>query len=443
MLKSVSVILALVVHLSIQSAEGAGITGRFTTAAYTFERSNPDTVSQGSFRLYQSARFRVMSLVRPELSFQTYIRSSLDFANKAANDPKHRLYHGYLRWQDIADRFELTAGRQLVLSGVGVGRIDGIRAKARLHHTVRLDIFAGTLVGARGEGVGNWSEGHMFGGRLSTTSVLSTRLGASFYRRSRRVEPFLSPARVAAGLSSLEIQPGEVEQQMVGFHLQRALGKRMSLYGRWDLSTPGGVRTRRAEGVLRYHHKGFTLSGEWLLREPYVDKNSIFSMFAQSSNQEISFRSNYRINRFLGLFGELSRVTYDSDDGYRLNLGLNLLNGYIGYTRRRGFGGVSDGFTSTLRYRIHKELWTSGGFNFTRFLLYDGEGQRSQVMSATLGMDYRPSRYLTLSLQGQSLAQNLKLATGANPFTGLSRDFRFFFKASTWFFRSNRKERAR
>jgi hypothetical protein len=442
MLRHICFILALVVVHSGDRVECAGITGRFTTSAYTFERSNPDTISQGNFRLYQSARFRMMSWGRPELSLQTYVRGSLDLVNQAGNDPEYRVYHGYLRWKDSLDRFVVTGGRQLVMSGVGVGRIDGVRAKVELPGRVQLDTYAGTLVGTGGKGVGSWRDGHMFGTRLSFPAF-NTLLSASFYRRSRKVKPFVSPARLAAGLGTLEIQPGEVEQQMVGLNLQRMLGRSLSLYGRWDLSTPDGLHTRKAQGVLRYHHKGFTLSGEWLYREPYIDQNSVFSLFTQSSNQELSTRSNYRFNRFLALFGGVSRVEYEGANGLRVNLGINILNGYVGYTRRRGFGGVADGFTANLRHRVHPEIWTSAGLNFSRFSLYEGDTTHSSVLSATLGLDYRPNRHLTLSLQGQGLTQNLKLATRANPFPGLSKDFRFYFKASTWFFHRSKVEENR
>tara|TARA_B100001123_G_scaffold255676_1_gene285177 strand:- start:1073 stop:2404 length:1332 start_codon:yes stop_codon:yes gene_type:complete len=440
MMRFIGFFLALVVIHPVCDAFAAGITGRFTTAAYTFERSNPDTVSQGNFRVFQSARFRVMAWGRSELSLQTYARGSLDLINQSGNDPRYRLFHGYLRWQDSKDRFVLTGGRQLVMSGVGFGRINGIRVKVALFRRGQLDTYLGTLVDIGSAGVRSWGDGHMFGSRLSTTSIFDTQLSASFYRRSRRTDPFLSPVRLAAGLGTLEIQPGEVEQQMIGFNLQKGLGSRFSVYGRWDLSTPDGVRTRRAEGVLRYHSKGLTLSGEWFYREPYIDRNSVFSLFAQSSNQELSARGNYRFNRFLGWFGEFSRVTYEGADGYRLNLGINVLNGYVGYIRRRGFGGVSDGFTVNLRYRLHRELWTSGGLHYSRFKLFHGGVDRSRILSSTIGLDYRPSRHLTLSLQGQALSQNLNLSTAANPFPGLSRDFRFYFKASTWFFHRTHRE---
>ncbi len=430
-------LLAATVALSLLagSASATGVTGRFTTALYTFERSYPDTVSRADLRAYQSARLRVMRLARPEFSFQTYVRTSLDLFNRAGNQPEHRFYHGYFRWKDTQDRFVVTWGRQLVFAGVGVGRIDGVRADLDIGGLARLDAYAGSLPSLDREGVSSWGDGHMFGIHLVSSRIQDTRLGISFYRRSRRTETYLSDARIAAGLSDLEVRPGEVEQEMVGFDVGRDLGQRTNLTLRWDLSIPGELRTRRMEGVLRYHQGGFTISGEYLYRTPYVDQNSIFALFNQSSNQELSFRSSYRFNRHFSLFGEFSSVDYEADQGYRANLGANLLNGYVGYIRRRGYGGIGDGATANLRFRLNPEIWVDGGFHFSKFRTYDGEGARSTVLTSTLGLSYRPSRHLTISVQGQDLVQDLKLASRANPFPGSSHDLRFFFRATTWFFR--------
>ncbi len=416
------------------SAGGTGLTGRFTTAIYTFERTYPDTVSQANLRVYQTARFRAMSLGRPEFSFQVYGRASGDLLTPAGGDPRFLLYHGYFRWEDGQDRFRITGGRQLVFSGVGVGRIDGLRADLALGRFARLDAYAGALVPADRGGFQSWNDGIMVGVHLQTEQLAGTHLGASFFRRNRRSAPYVSQARLQAGLGTLEILAGEVEQQMLGFDARQDLGQRFNLYARWDLSTPDGWKTRRAEGVLRYQYENLTVSGEVLHRRPYIDQNSIFSLFTQSSNREFSLRGNYRFNRFWSLFGEASQVAYDGEDGYRVNLGVNVLNGYIGYTRRRGYGGVADGLTANVRYRFNRQFWTDGGMHYSRFRLYEGGGTRSTVVTTVLGLNYRAGRYLSVGLQGQNLMQKLNLATTANPFPGMSHDFRFFFRATTWFF---------
>ncbi|MCZ6636165.1 MAG: hypothetical protein O7G87_22435 [bacterium] len=420
----------LILGLSIGSAQGAGVTGRFTTAFYSFERAYPDTISQGDIRAYQAARIRIMGAGHPQLSFQFYLRGSLDIRNQA-HDPQLRFYHGFFRYQ--GKQAVATLGRQLILAGVGVGRMDGGRVDVKLGKWVEVDAFAGTLVPPERIGVNSWGEGHLFGVHLFSDYFFDTSMGASFYRRSRRGTPFVSRERAVAGLNALEIRPGEVEQQMVGFDLERRLG-RFRVYGRWDLSTPGGVQTRRAEGSVRFHHQRWTLSGEYLYRTPYIDQNSIFSLFTQSSNREAALRGNYRHNRFLSLFGEFAAVYYEGEDGYRLNLGMNVLNGYVGYIRRRGYGGVADGVTSNLRYRLNPLVWIDGGFYWSKFRLTGAEGARSTVMTSTIGAHYRPGRHFSLGIQIQNLTQDLKLATQANPFPGNAHDLRVFVQASAWFF---------
>lgn len=411
----------------------AAVTGRFTTAFYTFDRALQDTATTGALRGYQSGRLKFTDLgARPELSFQAYGRVSHDFRDAAASDPAFRLHHAYFRWEDSADRFRLTLGRQTVFAGVGIGRIDGVRARLGAGSRVRVDLYGGSLVYGGREGIRSPAEAHMVGAHATLDAGRST-VGASVYRRSREVDPYESSARIFRGLGALDIRPGEVEQQMVGFDLNHPFGPAV-LNLRWDLSTPGGLETRRFEAHLRANRAGWTASADFIYRTPYLDANSIFAVFAASGNRELTLRLNRRFNRHLSLFSEMSRVVYDAADGYRLSVGANVLNGYVGYARRTGFGGASDGLTAVLRHRFNPVLWASATSGWTRFRTYAGDDVRSRMFANTLALHYRPVSRLNLTVQGQSLSQDL-VNTAADPFSGAGHDFRLFVSASTWFFR--------
>ncbi len=427
------------VALSLQAVHASTTSGRFTTALYSFERALQDTATSGSFRAYQTGRLKVTGIAsRPELSFQTYGRVSHDFLDDRVTDPTYRLYHAYLRWVDARERFKATLGRQTVFAGVGVGRIDGLRLRISPAENVRIDVYGGALVYGGHEGVRSPGDASLVGGHLVVSDLLGTSAGVSLYRRSRELTADSSTARVLAGLQSVEIKPGEVEQQMIGFDLMRTMGH-ATLSVRWDVSTPHAWKTRRFEGNLRYRRPGWTVSGNFLYRTPYVDQNSVFSIFTQSSNQEMSIRFNRRFSRHLGLFSEVTRVSYDGDGAYRVNLGVNLLNGYVGYTKRTGFGGSADGLNGVLRYRLGPTVSTSASIGWTRFRTYSGSGLRSRVLANTVGVTVRPMQKLSLSLQGQRLSQDLQ-STAANPFRGAGHDLRVFFSASTWFFHRGRGE---
>ncbi|MEE2752695.1 MAG: hypothetical protein VX910_01840 [Candidatus Latescibacterota bacterium] len=415
------------------SADATTSSGRLTTALYSFDRAFQDTATSGSLRAYQTGRFKFLGLAsRSELSFQAYGRVSDDFQGDVASDPAYRLYHAYLKWHDRRKRFRIALGRQTVFAGVAVGRIDGLRLRFSPFERLQIDAFGGALISGGGEGFRHPNAASLIGSHLVFSDLGGVTLGVSFLRRSRRINPYLSSARLDAGLPSSEIRPGEVEQQMFGVDMSRRFGMANAII-RWDVSTPQSLKTRRFEGVLRFSQRGWTISGTFLYRTPYIDQNSLFAVFTQSSNQEVSFRANQRFSRHLGIFSEVTRLAYDRDSGYRVNIGFNLLNGYIGYSRRTGFGGSADGLNGVIRYRFSRTLMTSFSIGMSTFRTYSGTDVRSLVLANTIGLVYRPHRKLSLNLQGQRLKQDLE-GTASGPFTGAGNDLRLFFSVSTWFF---------
>ena len=423
-------------------AEAVSLSGRFTTAAYTFEREVPDSLSAGQFRVYQTGSLAFRGIGVPQFSFQTSLRTSLDLLHRAGNDPSTRLQHAHFRW--AGQRLTFTAGRQFVAAGVGVGTLDGGRATVRIREGATLDLYAGTLAPlGRSRVFNGWDDGHMMGVHAVSSKVLGTTLGVSFYRRTRRVSPYLSGAGLGYPVSiwadrivrngTFEVRPNALEGQMFGLDLRRDLS-RWSLYGRLDVSALSRARVRRGEATLRYSDDRVTLSGEYLYRTPWTPANSIFSVFTQQPSQEGSWRGDYRFSHRFSLFGELTNLFFDGRRGVRASAGAGVLNGYVTYSLRRGHGGVSDGIGGDLRQRLTKTVWMSAGAHVVSFRYEDGIGPRSTAFSSTLGLHVRPVKYLSFDLEAQDMAQDLRTPTRLNPFPGFQHDLRFFFRASAWFF---------
>ena len=443
-MKMLACLALAVLLLSPCRAEAVSVSGRFTTAAYTFEREVPDSLSAGQFRVYQTGALTLRGLGAPRLSFQTSLRTSLDLLHRAGNDPSTRLQYAHFRW--AGERLTLTAGRQFVAAGVGVGTLDGGRASLRLRDYATVDVYAGALAPlGRSKVFAGWDDGHMMGLHVVSSKALRTTVGVSFYRRTRRVAPYLSAAGAgypdslwvdrALQNGTFEVRPNALEQQMLGLDLRHSVAA-WSLYGRLDLSAAARLRVRRGETSLRYSDDRVTFSGEYLYRTPWTPANSIFSIFTQRANHEASGRGDVRFNHLFSLFGEFTNLFFDGQRGYRASAGAGVLNGYVTYSLRRGHGGVSDGVGGDIRQRLTGPVWMSAGVHYASFRYEEGIGPRSTAFSSTLGLHIRPVKYLSVSLEGQDLAQNLKTPTRLNPFPGFRHDVRFFFRASAWFFSS-------
>ncbi|GEM_PF-1720591 len=425
-------------------AEAVSVSGRFTTAAYTFEREAPDSLSAGQFRVYQTGALTLRGLGDPRLSFQTSLRTSLDLLHRAGNDPSTRVQHAHFRW--AGERLTLTLGRQFVAAGAGTGTLDGGRVSLRLRDYATVDLYAGGLAPlGRSKVFAGWDDGHMMGVHVVSSKSSRTTVGVSFYRRTRRVTPYLSAAgtgypdslwadRVVRN-GTFEVRPNALEQQMLGLDARQSFAA-WTLYGRLDASAAARLRVRRGEASLRYGGDRVTFSGEYLYRTPWTPANSIFSVFTQRANHEVSWRGDYRLSHLFGLFGEFTHLFFDGRRGRRASAGAAVGNGYVTYSLRRGHGGVSDGIGGDVRQRLTGRAWVSAGAHFSSFRYEDGIGPRSTAFSVTLGLHVRPVKYLSIDLEGQDMAQRLRTPTLLNPFPGLRNDVRLFFRASAWFFSS-------
>ena len=59
-------------------AEAVSLSGRFSTAAHTFEREVPDSLDSGQFRLYQSGSLTLRGLGSPRLSLDSPFKPPLE-----------------------------------------------------------------------------------------------------------------------------------------------------------------------------------------------------------------------------------------------------------------------------------------------------------------------------------------------------------------------------
>ena len=414
------ILFSLLLFVAASASVGAlTIGGRLTTSLYSYEGQQDTTATATYLRAYQSARLDLGGLFLPALSFHTYLRGTTDLAEKAASDPRLRLYSAYLSWKKSAYRVQI--GRQRVLVGVGSGAIDGLRGDLAFGD-FDLTYFAGVLVPLdKSTEVGSWSAGHLWGARLRTRH-LGSDLALSFASREREPAAYTAPGH----FSGVRAAPSAVVQRLVGLDLNRRFGMGHSLYGRieYDLKD---ASIRRTEVSGRYAlSRQLALQAEWFRRSPAVFYNSLFSVFPAEDYQEASARIYYTVRPGLQLIAHFADLLYDDDSAQRLGLVANLGQHYsLGYYRTMGYARASDGLVGSVYYPLNAKLLLRGELDLAAYERYAEAEDRDELVTGSLGLTYRPTRKTFVELQLQGVRNPL-----------YSSDMRLFLRGSYRFFKA-------
>jgi len=391
---------------------------RLTSSAYSWEVHPTLGSSQTQLRGFEQVQLTVGRLGTPDLSFTAFWQSSANLAGADAA-PWHRLYSAFFHWRRLGRRLDLRLGRQRLYDGVAYGTMDGLRANVRLARDVELVGFVGTLVPyTRKVEVASWDDGHIFGGRLKLLKLAGGRISLSYVRRTRSVA-YQRPGRY----SLRQLVLTDRQQQLGGIDVQRAFGKRTSLYGRfdWDFEQ---TRVRRAEfeAQVRPSDK-IELSAAFLHRAPLIDANSIFTVFDSHTTQEVLARLAYRVRTDISVFVRTGRLWYNGDNGFRAAAGLVTRYGTLGFEHRSGYGGTSNGLTGSLAYPLRPHLALIAGTGLARYRLFGDSGDFDTSLTGSIGLQYRPNRQWTIDLIGHGLRNKF-----------FDNDMRLFLRASYWLF---------
>ena len=120
-------------------------------------------------------------------------------------------------------------------------------------------------------------------------------------------------------------------------------------------------------------------------------------------------------------------MLYDGDTATRVRVGVSLRGNYIAYNRGMGIIGARDGVSGGLRYPVGEQLWIKANAQFAQYELFDGAEEKDEVVAASAGVNYRPTRGTSFDLEGQSVQNRV-----------YKRDFRILFRGSVWFFKGKR-----
>ena len=403
----------------------ATVNGRLTTSLYTWERQEDPTTSSSHLRVYQSMTLDVGAIGDPRLSFHTYVLATGDLSGSGGQDQRFRLYNLFLKWQGRGGSpAAVSAGRQRIYEGVGYGTVDGVRISVAPRGAFTLTGYVGALAPlvTRAK-FGAWDEGHIWGGRLTTDRLGGCDIGVSFVRRDRKPLPYPVPGRY----SGLAFDITAVQQELAGLDFHRGFAGRVDTYVRFDYDLLGG-RARHAEGVLRIRASEFlSVALEGIRRAPGVDANSIFSVFDIEDTREYSVRGNYTVNPLVSVYGNYAGVVYEGARAQRVGFGFGFGLNSVGYTRRIGEGGDNDAVSISLAHPVNRFVTLRADGGAASYRLATGPGKKHLALSGSGGITCRPNRRVTLDAEGQAIRDPI-----------YASDFRFFFRATVWFFKKGK-----
>ena len=399
------------------------VSGRFVTSAYTWEQFDTVGTSATYLRAFQTAQ---VSVAQGDLSFHTYLQGALNATNEFGDLGRIRVYNLYLKWANIGNAVDLTAGRQAVYAGVGAGTIDGGLVRARLlDKSVTVVGYAGAPVVGRYDWISQgWDKGLAFGGQITTSALENTRVGVSYvnWREDRPSYTSLRARDTTFAPYALPIEVNDQAYQYIGGDVQYRFQSKVSLYGRYDYDI-NFDRTARFQAGARFDvvdRLGFT--ADYIYRIPRVAFNSVFSAFIANNVEEMEFGAEYEILPRLRAFGKVARVMYDTDESNRWTLGLNSGYGSLSYSGGDGYAGQLQSVTLQAAYPLaDRMIIPNAAVNYASYRL-SADDDREDALSLALGATVRPSQPVSIDVQGQMLTNRY-----------YSNDFRLHLRFTYWF----------
>ena len=216
--------------------------------------------------------------------------------------------------------------------------------------------------------------------------------------------------------------------RLMGIDLYRSFSRRLNVYGRFDYDLEQ-ERVRRTHFEIRGTlSQKLELAGEFFHRAPLIDLNSIFSVFEQSTTQDVGLRANYRVNQTWFIDGNFGYQIYDGDESFRFGLGLRFKYGYFGYNFRRGYGGQNNGAYAALNYQLNSKFGVVASTGLSRYSLFNEDTDEYTSITGSVGVNYRPHQHFSVDLLGQGVRNRF-----------FNNDVRLFAKANYWFFAAKKK----
>ncbi|HZW40201.1 MAG TPA: hypothetical protein VFF33_12960 [Ignavibacteriaceae bacterium] len=416
-------LLIMVALLFISGAAfSQNINGRFSSSVYAFERFDTVQSSQNHLRAYEMLN---LNINQDKFSIKTYMNLESDLSQKMESDPRLRFYNLYLEGRNLFDFFTFKLGRQPIFNSIGGGLMDGINADFK-YNDFKLNAFYGSNVPAYQKLKVNddWENDYLWGAKLSTNYFDNLQVDVSYIKKNYKAQEF-NAVRLDEELNPIQtlIRNKSNTYEFVSGEISYDMKKIFSVNTRYDYDL-NFEKTSKVEFNGRYEQiDNLGINFYYNYREPRINYNSIFSVFDFGSNREYELGADYAINKVFTVIGKFGLVNYGGDNSQRLTVGANTNLGSLTYRKNFGYAGELDAVSLYTAHTFLEGLLTpSLGLSYTKYKLSKYDEESNDLVSALLGLNYRPIRSLSFDLQGQYLNNKI-----------YKDDYRVFLKLNYWF----------
>lgn len=410
-----------------QAAVAQGLSGRFVTSVYGWERQDSLYAATGATSSQHVQLFENVNLdfASGTVSVHTSMQGAKDFSESAIeNDALLRLFNAYVQVRDIGGMADVKLGRQSVLAGVGYGSIDGALLRVRPSGGVELMGYAGGLTppSQKTDFFQNLDRNWQAGGQVLLSLLPDTKFGLSYMNRHRESSPFVGYRPDAQmGLIPTAIDYGSSANQY-GSVTAQYWKSALWVMGRFDYDFNFSRASRAEIAAMATPVEKLNLTVNLAYREPTIAYNSYFALFEAEANGEAMLGVDYAVHPLVTLLGRVSTVMYDGDNALQLSLGAVNKYASLLYTRDMSYDGDLDGFNAHVSYPfLHGFLIPHLGVTYSSYAL-SADLDRLSTWAGVVGATVRPWKMLSVDVQGQYLSNRI-----------YQQDIRAFARVSYWF----------
>ena len=417
---------------SLNAASAQTINFRFNNYFYGWQRidSLSDSPSYRTFHLRGYQNY-LLEVNKSNWSFNTLSQTEEDVVSKVEKGFNYRFYNLYVKGTNLFNVLDLKLGRQNIFAGAGIGNIDGIymKLKAGKYKEFQLAAYGGynTPDSYELEKLPRLGENYHIGALFTYYGIKDLTASLSYSNKQRKPETY-SALRLDSlfDTSTREISFDGPAEQLAGLDLNYTYLGIHNFYSKvyYDIQQK---KLYRAELNVRVKlNENIRAFGEYQLREPHFNFNSIFSVFSVSKYQEISGGLDYTLKNGMDLFGKVSAVLYDNDNSVKIQAGMSHPNYGISFIKYLGYAGESDGVSAYYQRNFYDDKFaSSASASFSRYRLGNVYAtDKINSFSGMLGITYRPVPQISFDAQGQILVNRI-----------YSADTRFLFGFNYWLFK--------